>query len=89
LAFGPLAHWKLFGKDLFLLLDFITSNLLMPLVEIAVALFAGWVAWPHVETELRNGGAASWWLAPMRFFLRFVAPVLIAIVLVNAVRSDA
>ncbi|MDR2863306.1 MAG: sodium-dependent transporter [Puniceicoccales bacterium] len=85
-SLGPLSHWTLFGKNLFTLLDFITSNLLMPLVEMAIALFAGWIVWPRVEEELTNQNAKPVWLAPMRIFVRFLAPAAIALVLINGLR---
>ena len=42
LSFGPWATLTLFGKNIFELLDFITSNLMMPLFGLALTLLLGW-----------------------------------------------
>lgn len=42
LSFGVLGNFKLLGKNLFDFLDFITSNLLMPLNAFFLCIIAGW-----------------------------------------------
>jgi NSS family neurotransmitter:Na+ symporter len=58
------------------LLDYLTSNLLLPLGGFAIAVFAGWVVPAGVlAEELRLGPRAA---RALRFLLRYLAPVGIA-----------
>ena len=83
LSLGIWSEYTVFGLGFFDFLDFLTSKLLMPLGEIALALFIGWKVWPVIEKELAGDGAVPGWLAPMRGFCRYVAPALIAGILVH------
>ncbi|RPH60921.1 MAG: hypothetical protein EHM83_13755 [Burkholderiales bacterium] len=69
----PLASFGLASTaTLFDLLDQLTSNLMLPLGGLAIAVFAGWAA-PHrmLAEELRLGPAGA---SAMRIMLRYVAP---------------
>ncbi len=64
------------------ILDDVTSNLLLPLGDLLIAVFAGWVASSAVLTnELRLGPRSSQLL---RLSLRYVAPLVIVAVTVAA-----
>lgn len=72
-----------FGKDFFSILDFMTSNILMPLSGIVTAIFVGFVIKsspveillkPYTGTTLFN----IWY-----FLLRFVAPLAVAYIMIN------
>jgi NSS family neurotransmitter:Na+ symporter len=70
----PLASLGLASTaTVFDLIDQLTSNLMLPLGGLAIALFAGWAA-PHrlLAEELRLGPAGS---AALRVALRYVAPI--------------
>ena len=43
LSFGDLSSFKIIGKNIFDFLDFITSNLLMPLNALFLCIIAGWI----------------------------------------------
>jgi NSS family neurotransmitter:Na+ symporter len=80
---------KLFGLNPFDLFDYLTSNVLLPLGGILICLFVGWVYGPEkTEQSLSNHGAlANRGLIRATFFLiRFVAPLAIAIVLLNGLK---
>ncbi|OHX17912.1 transporter [Chromobacterium amazonense] len=79
LSFGPLADCKLFGRNIFELMDYAACNILLPLGCIGTALFAGRVAWPAVSDQLRLSAWAEAW---MRLSCRWLAPLLIGVVLV-------
>nr|WP_199064874.1 sodium-dependent transporter [Chromobacterium sp. ASV5] len=79
LSFGPLADCKLFGRNIFELMDYTASNILLPLGCIGTALFAGRVAWPTVRDELQLSRSAA---GVMRGMCRWAAPLLIGVVLV-------
>jgi NSS family neurotransmitter:Na+ symporter len=73
----PLALLPGFERStVFDLLDYLTSNVLLPLGGFAIALFAGWAAPAGLLVEeLRLGPAMA---RALRVLLRFVAPVAIA-----------
>lgn len=80
LSFGVLAEdMKLFGKTPFDLMDFVASNLLMPLGGMLAAVFVGWRIWPQIKTVLEqevHRNVVTWF----RLMAAIVAPLLIAIV---------
>ena len=84
LSFGAWDHVLIFGKTFFDLFDYLTSNLMMPLNEILLAIFVGLYAWPKVEADLSGSGRFLVLLPVVRFFLRFVVPVLIGIILIRS-----
>jgi NSS family neurotransmitter:Na+ symporter len=80
---------KLFGLTPFDLFDYLSSNILLPLGGIFICLFAGWVyGFDKMEQNLSNHGALNnRGLIKAAFFLiRFVAPLAIAIVLLNSLK---
>jgi NSS family neurotransmitter:Na+ symporter len=76
--------YTLFGKGVLDLFDYLTANILLPLGGILIAVFAGWVL-PRSTTvdELALGQGAAYGL--WRFLVRWVAPVAVGLVLLNAV----
>jgi neurotransmitter:Na+ symporter, NSS family len=80
---------KLFGLNPFDLFDYLSSNVLLPLGGILICLFVGWVyGFEKTEKSLSNNGElANRGLIKAAFFLiRFVAPLAIAIVLLNGLK---
>ena len=86
LSSSTLAHWTLFGKNLFDLYDFITSNLLMPVGGFFIAIFAGWV-WGtgKIRDALSNHYRLSngWVVTAFIFILRYITPLLVLIILLR------
>ncbi|MCW8845100.1 MAG: sodium-dependent transporter [Gammaproteobacteria bacterium] len=78
--FKPLPFGPLEGKTLFDLLDFITSNVLLPVGGILIALFTGWVL-SSDSTREELGMPEGFLFKAWQFLLRFVAPVALAKVL--------
>lgn len=86
LSFGVLADVTFFGKNFFDCYDFFSSNILMPSVGLIICIFVGWVWGKDRVTEaLSNKGVLdNQTVASAYFFLvRFVSPVLVAIVLLK------
>ncbi|GAA0784182.1 sodium-dependent transporter [Marinobacterium sediminicola] len=77
--FHPLAFIPFFeGKTVFDLLDFLVSNLMMPLGGLAIALFAGWAMKREgLDQEIGLQGAVY---RAFMFVLRFLTPAGIAVV---------
>jgi neurotransmitter:Na+ symporter, NSS family len=86
LSGSMLANFKPFGKTMFDLYDFVTSNLLLPLGGLFICLFVGW-RWARADAiaTLSNEGA----LGNRRFItlfltlVKFLTPVLVFVVLLN------
>lgn len=84
LSFGSLSSAKLFGLTIFNLLDTFTTDILLPVGSIAVCIYMGWFA-PKglLADELSNHGSRrSRWTAPVLFIIRYLAPVMIGLILV-------
>jgi NSS family neurotransmitter:Na+ symporter len=77
---------KLFGKSFFDLFDFASSNVLLPVGGLAIALVGGWrMARRHVVDELAKGHPRPAWHAPVVYALvRWVTPVLILLILLSS-----
>ncbi len=86
LSNSTLAGVKLFGLNLFDLFDFVSSNIILPVGGIFIALFVGWV-WglEKFRRALSNHGQLSnEKLARVVFFLlRYVSPLLILVVMIK------
>jgi NSS family neurotransmitter:Na+ symporter len=77
---------RLFGLNLFDLFDFVSSNILLPLGGISLALFAGWV-WgaDRFKDAISNQGSLSNAATArvLLFLLRYVSPLLILLVMLK------
>src|SRR5690606_9005896 len=86
LSASALAAFKLVGRTMFGLADFVSSNLLLPMGGILIALFTGWV-WgrDRFTRALSNDGAlGNARLASLLvILLKYVSPVLILIVMLQ------
>ncbi len=80
LSFGGMAEsMKVFGKTPFDLMDFVASNLLMPLGGMFAAVFVGWAIWHKIKPILQDE-MHKHVLTGYRLLAAVVAPLLIAIV---------
>lgn len=76
LSFGPLRDFTICGLTFFNLLDFLSSNIFMPLGGMLICIYAGWVLRRKVlESQLSSGEKHPAWLVrAVIFLLRYVAP---------------
>ena len=82
---GPLSHIKVIGgRDILDSMDFIASNILLPLGGLLIALFVGW-GWKRSdaldESDLGDTTLGKVWL----FTLRYVAPIAITLIFLVSV----
>lgn len=85
LSMGPLAHLTVTGRNMFDFLDFLTAEFMLPVAAIGVCLFVGWVA-PRslLRNQLTNNGSLkSRMVGVSLFIIRYLAPILIALVLIS------
>ncbi|MCB1587645.1 MAG: sodium-dependent transporter [Xanthomonadales bacterium] len=78
-------HWsevRVFGRNILDAVNFVASDLLLPLGGLSIAIFAGWILLESRRREqladLGTGSYAIW-----KVLTRFVAPVLIALVFLS------
>jgi len=84
LSNSSLAGVKLFGLTFFDLFDYLTSNLLLPIGGLFIAIYVGWVwGWTRFKAALTNEGTLQNEKLVRAIFiiLKFVTPVLVAVVL--------
>lgn len=78
-------HWsdiKLLGRNLMELIDFIASDLMMPVGAILIALFTGWSVKTHIlRKELPDMPAGLFTL--WRWMVRVVAPMLVLVIFIG------
>ena len=86
LSNSTMANVTVFGKTFFDLYDYVSSNILLPVGGLMIAIFATWVwGWPRFKTALSNDGALAneGVLKVVYNILKFVSPVLVAIILLT------
>jgi len=78
---------KIAGKDFLDAMDFISSNVLLPLGGIFIALFVGWVWLENAKKEASNEGKAPFaWETYWVWVCRVVAPIAIAWIFVKGLK---
>ena len=85
LSLGALNHIKFFGKDIFSLIDFTASNVLMPVGGAAIVVFVGWfVNKEIIYQEMKEGSKLRRSVFAMYYYtLKYVAPVGLIIILLS------
>ena len=84
LSYGSLSNTLIFGKTIFDLMDFLVSNILMPLGCLALSVFTGYVLDKKVALEQlhidENNKKSLVLFKTWLFLLRYILPVMILIV---------
>ncbi len=85
LSQGSLSHVTIFGLNIFDFLDNLTSNIMLPAGSLLLCIYMGWYAPKNLLiSELGNYDTIqSRMPALIRFIIRYLAPVLIACVLIT------
>ncbi|SJZ53951.1 neurotransmitter:Na+ symporter, NSS family [Cetobacterium ceti] len=88
LANGVLGNVHIFGKNFFDLMCFITDNILLPSGGLLLCLFVGYVWGPkEALKEITNNHNISFKLGKLWIFgIRYIAPVMLGIVLINCLK---
>ncbi len=88
LSQGVLKDFTLFGKSIFDLFDYTSSNILLPVGGLLVVLFVGWrMKRADVLDELTSGGTVALrksLFTGIMLVIKFLAPIAISIVLINS-----
>lgn len=83
LSFGLLKDFMLFGKNPFDLMDYATSNLMLPAGGLLSALFVGWAIWPRVTQDMKAEGSAHI-LPSFRIICAWVSPVVLGAIWIHS-----
>ncbi|NLF52169.1 MAG: sodium-dependent transporter [Leptolinea sp.] len=89
LSSSTLADVKVFGMTFFDLFDYTTSNILLPLGGLFIAIFISWVwGYKKIENAISNNGSLSNQrvIKILYWSLLVVTPILITIVLLNGLK---
>jgi neurotransmitter:Na+ symporter, NSS family len=78
---GPLKDVVFAGRTFFDWLDFVASNILLPLGGLVVTLFVGY-AWKKAQEE---SGLKGFWLKLWMLLIRYVAPIMVIFVFLYSV----
>jgi NSS family neurotransmitter:Na+ symporter len=81
LSFNLMSEFKIFGMNFFDFTDFLTNQIMLPLGGIFIAIFVGWVMKKQDvldELQIEEGMVFKIWF----FIIRFVAPVMVGMVLI-------
>lgn len=85
LSFNYWSDVTLFGQTYFGISDYLTANILLPLGGLFAALFVGWCMKPQYaldELNIKDGLLFRSW----RFALRYITPIAICVVFINAIK---
>lgn len=85
MSVGPWSGYTIFGMSLFDFLDYVTTNLMLPIGGILLCVYMGWVA-PRsfFLSQLSNGGKLhAVAFGAIHFIVKWIAPILIAVILVG------
>lgn len=83
LSFNNWSNLTVFGKTFFDLLDYLTSNIMLPLGGVLMAVFAGWLmkkSASHDELAVSEGVYTVW-----RFLVRYITPIAVMLVFLNVI----
>ena len=87
-SFNMLADVRFWQGTLYNNLEHVTVNILLPLVGLAITVFASWVMCGNSSAEELDDDESPLAYTVWRFLARFVAPAGVAIVFLNAVTSS-
>ena len=80
LAFNEWADVKLFNKNIFDLLDYLTSKIMLPVTGLGTILFGGWMMKQTLIKQELN--LSPTWFTVWTFLTRFIIPIAVILILV-------
>ena len=81
LSFSTLSDVKFAGRTFFDLLDYLTSNIGMPIGAMGIAIVGGYLAWPTMKDQLQTVRPMNTTLLNIiAFSIRFIVPCVIVVI---------
>jgi NSS family neurotransmitter:Na+ symporter len=89
LSLGLVPELSLFGMSFFDLMDFVSSNILLPLGGLLISIYTGWILKKRIMVkELTSDGTKKFVFLRVFFFLiRYVVPVAITMIFISGLRG--
>ena len=85
LGFGALSHITIFGYSILDFFDFISNNIMMPIVALLTAVLIGWIVKPsYVSEEVKSSGRFKS-EKMYNVIIKFVVPVCMVVILVSSI----
>ena len=91
LSFNLLQDFHIFGKNFFDIVDYLASNILLPLGGLLISVFVAWI-WglDKVIPNLKRGAEKlfdkyPWSVSFWKIFIKYLSPVLIFLVFLNSI----
>ena len=83
-SFNAWSDYKLFGLNFFEFLDYLTSNIMLPVGGLLIAIFAGWLmSEDSVKDELALGERLAY--KSWHFLVRYITPIGVTLVFLRAI----
>ena len=84
-SFGDSNLFTLFSKTAFDMMDYVTSNLMLPINVLAACILMGWVVNKTFLYELQQGETGKpKWILLVNFCCKFIAPIVIVAILLGS-----
>ena len=81
LSFGSMSDVLFFGKTFFDILDYMTSNIGMPIGGLAIAIVGGYLAWPAMRKQMHMNETVPAWLETfVKISIKFISPAVIVVI---------
>ncbi len=84
ISFNVGKNFDLFGMNFYQLIDFITSDIMLPVGGLLIAIFTGWFLKRSIINEQLTEATSRIWILLWRFILRYLAPLCIVLILLGA-----
>ncbi|HJO92195.1 MAG TPA: sodium-dependent transporter [Victivallales bacterium] len=87
LSFGPMDNFKIYGRTVFALFDYVTANYCNTLASFLFVVFAAWyLGSKQVKDEVTNNGTASASYYPaFIFIIKYISPIVILFVFLKGI----
>ena len=88
LSFGPLADTKWLGKTFFDWIDYLTSNISLPIGGLMIAVLSSWIAWPQIKPFISGDKShlhSETTYSILRWSIAIFAPILVITVLISGI----
>ncbi len=81
LSFGSMSDFTIGGKTFFDVLDYMTSNVGMPLGAMGIAIVGGYLAWPQIQNQLNmTDKLPAVYEKMIAFSIKILSPVVIVVI---------
>ena len=88
LSFGPLADTKWLGKTFFDWIDYLTSNISLPIGGLMIAVLSSWIAWSQIKPFISGDKShlhSEATYSILRWSIAIFAPILVITVLISGI----